>query len=676
MTDIIFFKPRAEWNAERKVKEFVQMAKHELTVFGADLDWEDNYWRSAGVTFSKFGVRTTSGKEPQTPLRQPYLDFAKAYLRYTQGHKPTAGKQTSGLRALEAALVQATGAANLKDITHSTFDNAQQLAIESFSDGAAANCGSELGMLANFLTKYQLLPSTLHWKTSLKKPRRKNRTGKKGEAEREGKLPNSDALDAIAEIFATNPQGPRDTLTTSVVAMLMCAPSRISEILALRADCEVYEDDKDGIEQYGWRFQPGKGGISEVKWIPATMVEVAKTAIARITHISEDARKLAKFYETNETDFYKHDGYPDVADDQVLTWEQAAKANGHQWAEDNVTYKMQSEEYCKGLLKNAGFDVTQQLTLKSMRQFININKMPKNFPWYDEDRKIKYAEALFCTRFNQFKATSGGGSPVRLASPISRQQINHDIVSDAGNTHCIFERFKFIDIGGKPLKLTSHQFRHMLNTIAQRGGVSQFDIARWSGRADIKQNGDYDHMTEWELVEMLKIGSSDLSLYGPDREIGLKMPVTKQEFNSLIIPTAHVTELGFCIHDWTMEPCQKFRDCINCTEQVCIKGDKRKARLEAVYQSTLKELNKARIAIEEGHYGADRHFEHQCASEKRLKELLGIMNNPSIPDGSIIRLRNDREFSPLKNAVQSKIEKAPSEDDNEMLEDLMSLFGE
>jgi hypothetical protein len=681
MTKIIFFKPRDEWIAEKKLNEFIKMAKNELTMFGADLNWNDNYWPEAGVTFAKFDVRTPSGNQPTSPLDMPYLDFAKAYLRYTQSHKPTVGKAMSGVKALEAALFQATGTSNLQDVTHGTFDDAQQLAVNAISRDSAVNCGSELGKLAGFLTKYQLIPTAISWKTSLKKGNSKVRTGKKAQEIREKKLPNTEALDALGDIFSSEPTFPRDILTTCVVAMLMCAPSRISEILSLRADCEVYEDDKNGIEQYGWRFQPGKGGISEIKWIPVTMVEVAKAAISRMTTFTEEARKLAKFYESNKTDLYQYDGCLNFTSEEYLTWEQAANIIGSECSKDNKRYKeckdktKFAESYSRSLFQQMGFDVSKLPSKRSIRQFINKKAMPKNFPWYDQERKIKYSEALFCTSFNQFNH-SKPTSPIKLANPITRQQFNHDIVSGAGNPHCIFDRYDVLSSDGKALKLTSHQFRHLLNTMAQRGGLAQYDIARWSGRADMQQNDDYDQMSEFELVEMLEDANSGLTLYGPDTEIATKMPMTRQEFNALIIPTAHVTELGFCIHDWTMEPCPKFRDCINCTEQVCIKGDKRKARLKEVYEDTLNEREKADKAIKEGFYGADRHYEHQIASEKRLKELLGIMNNPSIPDGSIIRLRNDKEFSPLKNAVQAKIERTPVEENNEMLTDLMDLFGD
>ena len=95
-------------------------------------------------------------------------------------------------------------------------------------------------------------------------------------------MPNSIALEALAEIFANNPTDERDIFTTSVFAMLMSAPSRITEILSLPVDCEYMEVDRDGVERYGSRFFSGKGFEGDIKWIPTAMVSVAKEAISRI----------------------------------------------------------------------------------------------------------------------------------------------------------------------------------------------------------------------------------------------------------------------------------------------------------------------------------------------------------------------------------------------------------
>lgn len=40
----------------------------------------------------------------------------------------------------------------------------------------------------------------------------------------------------------------------------------------------------------------------------------------------------------------------------------------------------------------------------------------------------------------------------------------------------------------------------------------------------------------------------------------------------------HTTEFGLCTHSYIDEPCLKYRNCLNCTEHVCIKGDKEKTK--------------------------------------------------------------------------------------------------
>ena len=44
MAQIIQFTPKRELDAIENVNAFIEMAKNELTVFGADLDWEATTW--------------------------------------------------------------------------------------------------------------------------------------------------------------------------------------------------------------------------------------------------------------------------------------------------------------------------------------------------------------------------------------------------------------------------------------------------------------------------------------------------------------------------------------------------------------------------------------------------------------------------------------------------------
>jgi hypothetical protein len=106
------------------------------------------------------------------------------------------------------------------------------LARQHYSDGSAYHCGREIERLAKFVVENQLVSCAVqNWVNplSVQRTRTKQVEAKKN---REEKLPSDIALNALAEIFANDPIHERDIFTTSVFAMLMSAPSRITEVLA------------------------------------------------------------------------------------------------------------------------------------------------------------------------------------------------------------------------------------------------------------------------------------------------------------------------------------------------------------------------------------------------------------------------------------------------------------
>ncbi|EMV2794547.1 integrase, partial [Escherichia coli] len=448
---------------------------------------------------------------------------------------------------------------------------------------------------------------------------------------------------------------------------------RISEVLALPADCEVFETDRDGIERYGWRFFAGKGYEGDIKWIPTVMVSVAKTAVARIKMLTENARQLAKWIESHPNRFYRHANCPDVADDEPLTAEQSCMALG---------LVSESKKQCRSSLYNRGLAHKDRVhTLRSLWEH-TLARLPDDFPWFDKDKGIKYSNALFALNANQFHGNRGC-LPVELHKP-TNNFFNSDLtprLALKGKHTSIFDRHRYHVVNGEPVKLTSHQARHLLNTIAQRGGLSNLEIAKWSGRADVKQNRTYNHMTEYELVGMAERLDSSKALFGPAGEVAKHFPVTMLEFNTLEHAAVHVTEYGYCVHDYTIGPCEKFRDCINCNEQVCIKGedteilDRIKKRLVTLEQM----LCIADEAVESGEMGADRWYQYHKKTVTRLRELVAILENPDIENGAQIKLRGN-DFSQLRRVVAKTSivvieQKGKESEEAVMLDDLKTLLG-
>ena len=330
----------------------------------------------------------------------------------------------------------------------------------------------------------------------------------------------------------------------------------------------------------------------------------------------------------------------------------------------------------RGLAKEDGVH-----TLNSLWQH-TMERLPEGFPWFDKDKGIKYSNALFALNVNQFHGNRGC-LPVELHKPINNF-FNSDLTPREaldGKHASIFDRHGYRTENGERVKLTSHQARHLLNTIAQRGGLSNLEIAKWSGRADVKQNRTYNHMTEYELVGMAERLDPTKALFGPVGEVAKHLPVTMQEFNTLEHAAVHVTEYGYCVHDYTMSPCEKFRDCVNCTEQVCIKGDdtEKSDRIKKRLVKSERLFSLAETAVASGEMGADRWYQYHKKTVTRLRELVAILEDPDIENGAQIKLLGN-DFSQLrrvvaKTSIEAIEQKGKESEEAVMLDNLTTLLG-
>lgn len=668
IADIFQFKPKIELTAEANLNAFIDKCRNELTVFGSELNWESYVWPKVAV-FAKLGVTTRKPRSDQL-LSDDFIEFGKAYFRYQQGHSPTGTKnELKALRAIESALIQVNGHATITGLSIVCLDEAIILAKQHYSSGAAYHCGREIERLAKFVSiNYLVTYNFKAWKSPVPRPIDTIRTGNDAKIARDKKLPNEIALNALAEIFSNAPIQERDIFTTATFAMLMSAPSRISEVLSLPFDCEVIEKDSTGIERYGWRFFSGKGFEGDIKWIPSVMVEIAKTAIKRIRKLSEGARELAAWIEQNPDKFYRHKNCPNVSDNYPLTMEQTCLALG---LASDTTKNIRSSLYGQKLEAKDGVHTLNTLWLNVKKQ------LPNDFPWFDKERKIKYSNALFVLHKNQLHRNRGY-FPTKLHKP-TNNFFNNDLIPREfleGKHRSIFDRYGYFSETSERLKITSHQARHLLNTIAQRGGLSNLEIAKWSGRADIKQNRTYNHMTDYEMIAIAERIDTSKTMFGPISKVEKYLPVTSQEFNILEQAAAHVTEYGFCVHDYTMSPCEKYRDCINCTEQVCIKGNTEKlSRVKERLRNTELLLFNAEKSNNDDNIGSDRWLAYHHKTATRLRELVNILENPSVEDGAQVRLRGN-DFSQLRRVAEKKAVENKNKEEVSILEDLTKMLGE
>jgi hypothetical protein len=643
MSDVILFRPKAELDAAGNLAGFVTSCRNDLTVFGADLPFDENIWDvSNSITLKGHGntrIRMvfssfwTINATTPSPMAEPFLGFSKAYMRYMQGVRPIVGfgSRLTALKVLEAALTERGNIPNPINIDAHSLNRAAQLAEDHYTKGAAYRVGGQLEMIATFLSENRLTIAPVRWRNHLKRPEDTVRVGKEFDERRQSKMPTQAVLDALPKVFRLATE-PVDVIVSSVAALLCASPDRISEVLMLPENCEVRQKNGSDGEAYGLRWWPAKGAEPMVKWVVPSMASVVQEAIQKIRTMTEPARLVAKWYEDHPGEIYLESHLESLRAKEWLLMREVVDILG-------VAEVGSATAWCKGNgVKVIGGYATRKAKFSDVQGAI-ISMLPEGFPILDKETGLKYSDALLVVRVNELGLQRG--TYRCMIEPVTTNQINTGLGGRAKHGFdSIFSRLGFTEPDGTPIKITTHQFRHYLNTLAQAGGMSQLDIAKWSGRKDIQQNAAYDHVTPDQMLQKIRDAVGDESqMFGPLAEQSKKALIPRDEFARLVVPTAHTTDLGFCIHDYTMSPCQLHRDCIHCSDLVCIKGDEEKERrLHLQLEEARDMLRRAGEASKDGYYGSDRWLEHHKSTVDRLSQLCTIMDDSEVPTGSVIQL--------------------------------------
>lgn len=644
MAEILQFTPKADLDAEANLKGFIGVCRSQLTAFGSTLPFDENIWdvtdalRMKGknsVSRLVFSTWDTVNNSSPEAMSEPFLSFAKAYMRYQHAMRPTksVGSRIAAIRALDAALKENGALANPSGISAEVFHRAAQLVAKRFSPAVAFRVGGQLEIIANFVATHRLSILPASWRNPIRRPRDSVRVGKEFDDQRYSKLPSPNALAALAKIFHMASE-PADVIVSSVAAILCSAPDRINEVLNLEVDCEVTQKiPSTGEMAYGLRWYPSKGAEPMIKWIVPSMASVVQDALRNLRRLTETARIVAKWYEDHGQKIYLPPHLEHLRERQFLSMSELSEVI-----------------FLKSVLRNmasswcTNYKIrTHVINRKKVVAFSDVQRtilsfLPKGFPTADTERKLKFSSLLCLVQRNVLHSNR---ATYRCA--IDRLE-QGDIAcrlgqrSDSG-IPSIFDRFGFFEVDGSAIRINTHQFRHYLNSLAQIGGLSQLDIAKWSGRTNVAQNKVYDHQSDRDILALVRdaIGD-DQKMFGSLAKTERQRLIPRYEFARLKAPTVHTTEFGYCIHDFSMLPCQIHQDCLNCDEQVCIKGDSTKeANIRIHLNETRSLLAAATEAGRDGDVGASRWVDHQKKTLSRLEQLCAILDDPNVKIGSVIQ---------------------------------------
>ena len=635
------FSPRSEMSARENLRAFITGAKFDLSVFGADLDFEAPTWNVTSYIVLKgrkhnvrlnFSSWESSASKNWEPMQSTYATLTKAYVRYLHGIAPSKDiyGRIEALRAVCSACSNSIAENDPTLITADHINRAAQLLKGRYSPARAYRTSLQLEGLVDFLSKSRVLQAPFSWRTPVKRPKSGNRTGTEAAAIRDRKLPSAWAIAALTEIYR-RATSHADVLVSSAYCVMCGAPERVNELLDLGVDCKIierYTSTRGDSVAHGLRWHGSKGADAGVKWLATDMAEVCFEAIEKISRLTDSARELARWYEIypgriylpGELEHLRGEEYLSLKEvGSIVFVEEVSKQSIRQWCQ---IHKVEI------LRRSSAREVVRFLRV----QEVLLSLLPADFPWACGERGLKYSEALFVVHFHALHMQKTTYRCV--LEKVTQGNIYNRMAREGSDS--LFERFGFRQKDGEPILLRTHQLRTYLNTAAQKGGLSQDDIAQWSSRRDVKQNVDYDQESSASLVARIKAAvleedaASHVAISASEMQ-------TLKEFSNLKISNVLVTDIGYCVHDYAMSSCDHFENCINCNEGLHVKGEKEKeSRLRLMQESVAKQLERARLHEKNGVRGASKWVSCHENTLRNLDNVLSLVESPFVQNGAII----------------------------------------
>ena len=699
MGEIVRFVPRAEFTCKLNLEAYSEFNKLHLP---SDIGpWESDIWDVSATQkrrTAKNGKRiyfrtwqcskTNSTQSLGDPLAEPFKSFAKAYLAETLRERRICeiGRTLKAVQCLTAATEALRMPACISKVDHEVADYAAQLIADRIAFTSRWNHGRELEKLIDRIKVAGLTEWKGDWKQPFKyqKPIRNDDVNRKGKGSEsyQDRLPDVRAILALADIYHTATKD-NDKLPTSFAALAMLAPERGSEILTLPSDCKA-SMNRGQSKAFGIRWRPLKGGQPKVNWaIGDEWAQVAESAIDFLIERGKKARAAARWYEENPGKLYLPPSLEHLREEPGITLWEAAQIVGRS-STPKACHKQLRFGFSKEIGTIQGADLMDRIEEKTglkrraafarlyafeeLEQFI-LAKLPRTFPIIDSGSELRFSEALWCMPKDILRSDSE--TLEYVPDSISPSQIHHQLGANP-NGLTVFSRHNKLDDSGKPWVIASHQFRHLLNTLAQSKHLSQELIAFWSGRKRIEQNQWYDHIPQEAYIEaFLKLQSAvpELPIKGPLEEkiesTSNAHGLSRKDALSYELGSTHITRYGICRHDYALTPCPKDKDCINCGEHVFVKGNKAQV-LEAQEQIALlkRALKLAEEALAEGRYGAQRWVNLNKPKLERWELALTLLTDPETPNGTLITMPKP-EVSQCKTGIAQAIRSDDINNDNQ-----------
>jgi len=648
---------------------FISFAKRSPAL--GEIEWNEVEWKldADGLVLRKqrghksygdtlvFTTRETSGRgqarvqaSERTAIAAPYADFAKADLRI---HAEASDVSISVLRRLltahqflERELRKAGKHNGVEHLTIRHFEFAEEALKQEQAPTTAYRVSQYLVHISKVIDERRLTSHSIGYNTRLKRPLDGDELTEAGQAEGMKKMIPTEALDNLADIFA-HPADDHERLIIAIVGLFVAGGFRAGEALTFPVDCWRSEpqqgdsvDPETGVIvcNQGILYASEKEQKFATKWLPKDSVEMARRAVDDLTRLCQPAREIAKWMEANPGRLKP------LADLRPTDWITGSDACDRLGFAENTSNNWR---IFKEIRPNGGRGKAWYRVEDIEKLFLPDRTGTRAFTLPGGGKQL-LSETLIVVWRNQFH----GNRPALKFMPELMSLANLSGEISPPPSHERDGRTGLLSRFG--VRATTKQFRHWLNTIADRGGLNDIDLAKWMGRRDITQNQAYKHgllavRTE-AAQKLIRTGEAEGIIPRIYRSLA---PKDQEAFLRASVTAAHSMTYGMCVHNFAQEPCPKCNQCLRkCPEYIRVKGDldQRQALLELKAQEE-GNLRRAQAALPDaegkrGAYGADRWVKWAEETLAGINEALEVDDDASIDPGSERRVFTDSSTKP------------------------------
>lgn len=620
-------------NCEQNAKALIQIAKNSSS-FG-NVCWESSTWnvtasetirghkqRELNLHFTQHRTGEQSGTLVGMPFgnSKGFSDLVKAIIRLRREiGGQVAANQIEVITAFRYLYQElADSEHDLCMITPSHFDGAARRVLERETEVSAYKRIEKLEEIARILSENGLVRVQLDWYCSMKVRPNAMRGIRLDIPEEQqsnrSKLPKDGILEAVASLYHTIPKDDySDRVRILLISLLVITGFRIGELLCLPA--RRVETDSTTGARYIVYF-PEKGAPPQKKYLATCGGDIASDIIDELIELTEKSRKMANW-------LHNHPGEIKIKgidwSCETLSIQTVGKALGLSKGYSTFFRTRNIELLGEGkMLSVRSSDLLSALLADSYWQPVNVVK--------NSGESLFLKDALTCTFRNAFH--SNKVTLTYAVAPISEQQVT-DFVRSRGGRESIFQKFKILGPNGEALEVASHAFRHWLNDLLDRGGLSDNDQGVYFGRRTNKFNSAYQHMSPRERTLKARQDLKDGYLLGPVAKLIARQPVEKQDvLLQALVQAVHVVPGGACFHQFSQSPCPNHMACTDGCGSFHWNTNDEIALRELKFQESILQIavETAKTEMAQDSWGADSWIGHNSRKLDQVKSCINDCN--------------------------------------------------